>query len=513
MKHFILSCAALFLLIPFSMISQEVQWGKSEPYAGHVVFTSCTTQDNKGNVVVAGQIDMQGGAYLIKYSNTGVKVWEKYYQGYRGVEQLTTDNAGNIYFTLWQNESSSTHIEGQVFKGITTLKYNPEGMLQWGGPWMLLANSFNSDNTVFITSYFKDSILLKGNILLTTNKPEGARFIGKMDSDGNFKWATIQETGICTNLYRSNDTNFFVKGYFTNSVTLGEGIHQVTLSSQNGSSNYQAKYSNTGILLWAKQLKSNLWTVDAESNLYAWEQNQVGDKKLFLKKFNSNGIQLWKRTSMELGDWYKGQMTYDKSGNSFISGGYLNFVTIGDATIYGPSDRYQFFVAKFDSSGSLKWITTSSGSGGAGSKAISVDDENNIYITGDMGGEVNFGGFMLNEVNGGIFTLKIKDLDVSPVNIKKTEAHNKSDIAIYPNPSGGIITIKSISAPSTLRQAQGDGELRLENVLGQLVYSKKLNTNGSGIDESVDLSKYPKGVYFVQVNTGSGVEVRKIVLE
>lgn len=78
---------------------------------------------------------------------------------------------------------------------------------------------------------------------------------------------------------------------------------------------------------------------------------------------------------------------------------------------------------------------------------------------------------------------------------------NYSDITIYPNPTNGIITI-DICNPY-------NADIEIYNTNGSLIYSKDLIS----IQEQIDLSAYPKGMYFIKVRQQGTMKVGKVVLE
>jgi hypothetical protein len=76
-----------------------------------------------------------------------------------------------------------------------------------------------------------------------------------------------------------------------------------------------------------------------------------------------------------------------------------------------------------------------------------------------------------------------------------------SQINIYPNPSNGEFTVYGLPA--------GGGELKITNVLGEIVFRKTVNNK----KENIDLTEAPSGIYFLNVKTGNGNVIKKIVKE
>jgi hypothetical protein len=78
----------------------------------------------------------------------------------------------------------------------------------------------------------------------------------------------------------------------------------------------------------------------------------------------------------------------------------------------------------------------------------------------------------------------------------------------YPNPSNGLVQLKvNLEKVANLN-------VTVYNVLGAAVTSKKYDTAIKTLDTYLDLTIYPKGVYFIQVSTSNGEStVKKVVVE
>jgi len=70
---------------------------------------------------------------------------------------------------------------------------------------------------------------------------------------------------------------------------------------------------------------------------------------------------------------------------------------------------------------------------------------------------------------------------------------------VYPNPSSGMVQLKT--SFSTCK-------IRIVNTLGQLKYEKEVLQN-----EILDLSGLQKGLYFIQLNDGSKTGTEKLILK
>ncbi|WP_192822112.1 T9SS type A sorting domain-containing protein [Rufibacter sp. LB8] len=79
-------------------------------------------------------------------------------------------------------------------------------------------------------------------------------------------------------------------------------------------------------------------------------------------------------------------------------------------------------------------------------------------------------------------------------------------ISVFPNPSSGIITI-------SLEGFDGKkADLRIMNVIGNIVYREVLQDPNQRYVKTLDLNKLAKGLYYVKLETPTYSEVRKVII-
>ncbi len=81
----------------------------------------------------------------------------------------------------------------------------------------------------------------------------------------------------------------------------------------------------------------------------------------------------------------------------------------------------------------------------------------------------------------------------------------KTKIAVYPNPSNGIINVQYNDIPVT--------NIDVVNVLGQVVKSIKLDASSSETLQTIDLSGNANGLYIINVSTNETSSSYKVVLD
>lgn len=81
----------------------------------------------------------------------------------------------------------------------------------------------------------------------------------------------------------------------------------------------------------------------------------------------------------------------------------------------------------------------------------------------------------------------------------------KTKVAIYPNPSNGVINVVYNDIPVS--------KIEVVNVLGQVVKSVKLDPSKSVTSKSIDLSGNANGLYIINVSTNETSSSYKVILD
>ena len=81
-----------------------------------------------------------------------------------------------------------------------------------------------------------------------------------------------------------------------------------------------------------------------------------------------------------------------------------------------------------------------------------------------------------------------------------------NNLAIYPNPSRDIFSV-SFSSEDVQNL-----EVRIINVIGEIIYSENLQQFFGEHTKQVDLAAYTKGVYFLEIETNDGIVNKKLIL-
>src|SRR3989344_3759731 len=108
------------------------------------------------------------------------------------------------------------------------------------------------------------------------------------------------------------------------------------------------------------------------------------------------GSLLWVNTIGNTGTDIGYAVAVDKKANCDSQGGTNCVVIVGTGVVYSSHP----FVAKYTSNGQLLWQSSPPGPGYGNARAISIDNQGNILVTGNFYGTQNFGGVSLTSSGG-----------------------------------------------------------------------------------------------------------------
>ncbi|MBU46123.1 MAG: hypothetical protein CMD28_01705, partial [Flavobacteriales bacterium] len=76
---------------------------------------------------------------------------------------------------------------------------------------------------------------------------------------------------------------------------------------------------------------------------------------------------------------------------------------------------------------------------------------------------------------------------------------------VYPNPSKNVFNVTFTS------EDVQDLEVRVINIVGDVIYTENLQQFVGEYTKSIDLAAYTKGVYFLEITTNNGVVNKKLI--
>jgi hypothetical protein len=450
-------------------------------------------------------------------------------------DPLFLDASGNVYvcgtFSDTLKVENTTLVVTGGDNNIFLAKFNNAGILQWARQ---ITGSLFSDVTiiadqqgnVILCAPFSDSVTI-GNSNFTT-WGYGDVFLAKYNPSGNVLWAKhIGGTDMeyCGFVSVDAGNNIYLTGEFLSRQLNFTGL-SMTLNESDGDV-ILAKYSPDGIPQWAhdygdgdstEYARMNCWPsaieTDAIGNsyIYGWtgSQNYYGSYFLespysynfFLTKIDNTGQVLWAKIIKEKQyGWQSMQIDLDAAGNCYIGGNTRDTVYF-ENYLYVNQGLSDLFIAKYNTQGTFRWCKTVGSSINTGTYAniygIAACDTNSVYTGGRFTYNYNFDNTLLSASGQNGFIALLGN-PVSAINeISKTSA------SISPNPSDGIFYIKS-----------GDNSnlpinIEIYNSLGQIIQISDFLLSEPIV--KIDLTNYPKGIYFIRIQGPGYTRVEKMIL-
>jgi hypothetical protein len=506
----------VFLIAPVKSPSQQSDWFLSyyKSFSGSA--QEQVTSDSFDNIYTI-QVYWQGatGQYLTKYSSDGNIIWN---HGFKAqLIRAEPDQQGNLL--LIGCFIDSLNLGGIVLNDTVSYgtlfyaKFDPSGNCLWGFklPHRVYVHDilplkdggfYLSGNTFLISAKLGDDIISPGN-----------DFIARFNSLGDcIETAVIGNVKSQLFLKADLQGNFIVAGNLWQSGLIGNANFSISVSNNSNDNTLVAKFDSSFKVIWAKvgkshNSKTNGLAIDENGNVYVSgtmgsyisfdsQLFSAGGENMFLTKLNPDGQVLWLTGSMGAdgsNTLISGNgLAIDQNGNPYVTGG----IWTQDAVIgsYNISQDFSPYLVKFDTLGNVIWgmgpeLTDSiSGEG----YSINIGSKGEIFLAGNYGGD--FGNTLLT---------KITEQTVTTTVLKVRERN----LLVFPNPSGGIFTIV-YQSPIFDKLS-----LTIKNVLGQSVFNKTYESFNGSLNETIDLSKQGKGIYFINITVGESEETRKIIVQ
>ena len=543
MKIFIHTTFILMLLFAGSSFSQSVKLVKG--FGMHQVNGGVNSlqTDNNGNYIIAGYGDSvihfgadsfvnKSGGFIASLDSLGKLNWAKacgsyhtgaaYYRAKSDVPLAICDSHNRLF--ACGNFDSISHVGDStlVQPGISNTflaRFKTDGTIQWVRK---VAHGF------LLTGFNEDRF---GNLVVTGSKNtlDSCTFgntkilldivIAKFDSNGTLLWA--KDAGTSSYMYEdrgysaSTDYagNIYIGGIYRNNI-LFDNIHlNLDANNQNqaGWQGFVAKYSPTGVALWAKECGYECVTVAADSagNLYAGgytyrynyfdttlPQGHFSAGIWFVAKYNALGKLSWNRLDTTETSSDLIALVTDVYGNCYATGKCGRYFKLGafmtDST--NATTNQNAFLVALNPNGSPLWAKCSKNSTAFG-YAISTSKCHIAYT----------GVYLRSSFNFDMTTIPISPQDTGAITkinfflvamdtceqrlqtgIEPIE-DNTFHCSLYPNPSTGTFTLQS---EGLIHQSY-----TIYDLLGQAIASDIITIN----NQTIQLEGLADGVYILEI--------------
>lgn len=511
MKSIIYFFTLLFCSILISQQPPEVHWAKT--YGGSKSDKAWSIQSTlDGGYILAGVTESDDGDisnhigladfWIIKLNDHGNKEWEKTFGGSKNdiayhIEQV---NDGG-YIIVGASYSDDGHVgdhHGSTNNtDVWVVKIDESGNMQWeknyGGNSSDLGYCIKqtTDGGYIVAGYTSSN---SGDVSGNNGAGTGDFWVFKITNLGVLEWQKCyggSEYERAFSIAVTNDGGFIVTGQ---SYTW-DGSGDVS-NHYGGADYWVVKADSIRNIEWERsygglasdipytilQTSDGGYIVAGKSLSYDGDiSHNLGSGDYWVLKLDANGIIQWERnyggTGNEGGDFILSIRIIEKPGQ-----GYL-LVGSTDSVQYKMDINEDIWVFRLDYSGNILWHKAMGGTNTDRVSAVCLTNDGSFVLTGLT--YSSDGDFDQNKGNSDFWIIKLFPEQMS------TSDSNYAQISIHPNPAQNQL---NFSEPLT--------HIQIYNALGQQVKTLEKGTH-------INISKLPKGTYFLKAKTQSGKVVER----
>ncbi|MNJ86428.1 Beta-propeller repeat protein [compost metagenome] len=473
------------------------------------------------NMTSVGEKD----AFICKLDADGNFLWAKQYGDSAGIDEkssLEIDTSGNLYITNsflgtvdFDPGAGSFVLTSQgMDRNIFVQKLDADGHFIWvkqiGGPFEPLfptpSHSYdlaldNSGN-VYLTGYFDGTADFdpdpSSEFNMTSHYNSSDIFICKLNPDGHFVWAKQfsgtqpNRGGVGYGIVVDSEGNVYTTGTMGGTIDFdpGPGTYHLNITDPLLTEIYLNKLDASGNFVWAKTLgpgEGSAIAIDKHNTIYSSSWTPAGYLPM-LNKHDSDGNLLWAKHP---GGIMGKAIALDSQGNVYTAGICFgtNDFDPGPGVFNLTGGNSDSYISKLDSLGNFLWAGLLTGTSQVNANSLTVDQDDNVYITGFFDGTANF------DLSGSGFNLvcPLMGYDVfiqklSTDGVLGLEKNGLDNMEIYPNPTKGKFFVKPDKAYDNL-------QLVLRNVQGQVV-----NTTFTTVNDGIEIQlNGESGVYLLEL--------------
>ncbi|MGH2576048.1 MAG: SBBP repeat-containing protein [Ignavibacteria bacterium] len=332
--------------------------------------------DGSGNTYVTGfctSLDNGFDFLTIKYNPEGVLQWTNTYNGSGNGEDrahaITVDGSGNIYVTGYSTGAGSGY-------DITTVKYTSNGEQLWAARYNGQGNGEDAAYAIVVDG--------SGNIYVTgysSREETGCDYCTiKYDSNGNMIWVRI---------YSGSEEEANDKAYAITVDSPGNiYITGFCVGEETGANYTTIKYNPNGVIQWAAVYNGAANGMDIAcgiavngSSIYVTghSEGEGTGKDYATIKYNSNGEQLWVKR-------YNGPGNNEDMAYDIAVANNNDVLVTGSSRSGSQPGTEDYATIRYQSNGNENWVERYNGTGDnidiAYSLYLTPSNNSGVYITG-----------------------------------------------------------------------------------------------------------------------------------
>jgi hypothetical protein len=242
-------------------------------------------------------------------------------------------------------------------------------------------------------------------------------FVCKLTAGGDFIWAKNTGTTVTVGIDIDVDTygNIITVGYFGYTPDFDPGPSVFNMTSGGSSDAFVSKLDSNGNFIWATQLESTgggicrKISIDSLGNIYtsgsftdtayfdpntgSFSSISEGARDIFVCKLDTSGNLNWARTVGGTLNDESFSLVAGNSGKVYITGVYSDTVDFdpgASVLIKTSNGGGDIFLMELDSAGNFGWAQVIGGSSDDFGVSIELDNSENIYLNGIFADTVDF---------------------------------------------------------------------------------------------------------------------------
>jgi hypothetical protein len=404
-------------------------------------------------------------SFITAYSAAGKRKWLKLLPFGTGFGHcFTSDNKGDLI------------VINRLQDKIELQKYNGQGNEIWTKT-IVIPTGFISrvqcdhDNNIYISGRFYGGKLEINDLLYYSGAEQSyGSFLLKLNKGGELKNTEVFPSCNIIGFDFDSQNNIYLAGDFAGSTQL----RQVDLLADTCSFGVCEEYFIAKL--------------------------SAGDKCLWARQFSKSASQVYPRS-----------LSVHNDGTFLLAGTYYHSLEFDDITLSGSESRSTAFVFKFSANGNALSALQNEGTylGNAQAENITTSSNGSAYVTGYYQSKhfypasyCWFGEDTLPATNNhlSIFIARMGEALLTEISPVKTV--QEALLVVSPNPNEGVFRVSmNISGAPT--------KLNIYDLLGNRVLTRVITNSAN---EVIDISDKPKGIYFVELDTGKEKLNKKIMV-
>ncbi|OFY96842.1 MAG: hypothetical protein A3K10_08680 [Bacteroidetes bacterium RIFCSPLOWO2_12_FULL_31_6] len=503
-RYSYISIVLLVISLLFSIYNIQAQTYFDKEFKNNLTYQTLGSSiysltDTNGYMVV-GNIPTSSNTslYLIRLNMYGDTVWSKIFGNnllleYSGLGKMISIGDTNFIFTGTTFTDSLTQTADSSM--ISLCKVDLNGTVLWQ-KYYGDSNKLSYGNDIQQTS--DGGFIVTGWTTGWGNTIYNSSFLLKVDALGNDEWHKIYGGGSSTNqrdalsVDLTDNNGYMLSGRFYQGLATRYDINVIKTDSlgniiwnktygtvEDDNAGYISKYGDTGDYILTAAIDI------APGNI-------LDDFQAYIARIKgTDGSIIWADT---FGIVNNGTNDVFSSNPIILDNG--DIVGIGGTHFSSSGGGVDAWLVKYDGNGNRLWQRTFNKYGSNNQHYfwdIQSTFDKGFVICGDLTN------ISIPEKNLWVLKLDSMGCEIAncSVGVEKEEIVLNSTVRVYPNPTIGIVTIQYDATIFTY------STFKLFDVMGKEMLNKKIKSNTT----SIDVSSYPKGVYFYFIRTETGGQI------